>query len=102
LAARRHNCLLMKRSSARRQATAAVLVALAVAIAGPNAAQAKRVEKVCRERASLRHAPAGVPIGYLYRGDRVIVALYARRHRWVYAISARGDGWLLARALCRR
>jgi hypothetical protein len=57
---------------------------------------------VCRDRVSLRHAPGGVRIGYLHRGDRVIVVVYARRNRWAYVISASGDGWLLTRALCRR
>jgi hypothetical protein len=67
-----------------------------------SAALAERAHTVCRDRVSLRHAPGGVTIGYLYRGDRVIVTLYARRHRWAYGIGADGYGWLLTRALCRR
>jgi hypothetical protein len=66
---------------------------------GPQASAAKRT-KVCRDRLTLRHAPAGVTIGYLYRGDRVIVSLYARRHRWAYVVAARGNGWVLRNGLC--
>jgi hypothetical protein len=66
------------------------------------ATAAERTQRICRDRASLRHAPGGVVIGYLFRGDRVIVTVYARRHRWAYGIGARGHGWLLTSALCRR
>jgi hypothetical protein len=72
------------------------------AFTGSQAVAAERAQRVCRDRVSLRHAPGGVRIGYLYRGDRVIVALYARRHRWAYGISVNGYGWLLTSALCRR
>jgi hypothetical protein len=65
-------------------------------------AAAKLAQEVCHDRVSLRHAPAGVRIGYLYRGDRVIVTQYARRHRWAFGVSANGYGWLLTSALCRR
>jgi hypothetical protein len=57
---------------------------------------------VCRDRISLRNVPAGVTIGYLQRGERVIVTVYARRHRWAYAITLAGQGWLLTSGLCRR
>jgi hypothetical protein len=66
------------------------------------AAKRTAAQKVCRDRVSLRHAPAGVTIGFLRRGARVIVTLYARRHRWAYVLSADGHGWLLTSALCRR
>lgn len=93
----------MESNRARRPATAIlILVLVAVLSADAPAASAKRTYSVCRDSVSLRHAPAGVTIGYLHRGDRVIVTLYARRHRWAYAISASGYGWLLTRSLCRR
>ena len=70
--------------------------------AGVVAAERAAAQRVCRDRVSLRHAPAGVRIGYLQRGDRVIATQYARRHRWAFGISANGHGWLLTSALCRR
>jgi hypothetical protein len=85
--------------------SAAVLAATIAMVLGGEAASlegAERTKRVCRERVSLRHAPAGVRIGYLHRGDRVIVVTYARRRHWAYVLSGQGYGWLLTRALCRR
>jgi hypothetical protein len=84
---------------------AAVFAATVTIVLGGDAATlqgAKRTERVCRDRVSLRHAPAGVRIGWLHRGDRVLVVTYARRRHWAYVISKSGHGWLLTRALCRR
>jgi hypothetical protein len=93
----------MKRGTASRRAMVAVVVTLALTLSSCSQALAdRRTYRVCRHAVSLRHAPAGVTIGYLHRGDRVIVTLYARRHRWAFGISAAGQGWLLTSALCRR
>jgi hypothetical protein len=115
-------CLQRGPEAARRRGTPTLIVAFTVVLgtqvalaAGATGAQERSgltdsgavaeraaAQRVCRDRVSLRHAPGGVRIGYLYRGDRVIVALYARRHRWAYGISVNGYGWLLTNALCRR
>ena len=93
----------MNRGTASRQAVAAVIVMLALTLSSCSEALAdRRTHRVCRDTVSLRHAPAGVTIGYLHRGDRVIVTLYARRHRWAFGISTAGHGWLLTSALCPR
>jgi hypothetical protein len=82
---------------------AAVIVTLAVTLSSCSQALAeRRTYNVCRDTVGLRHAPAGATIGYLHRGDRVIVTLYARRHRWAFGISTGGHGWLLTSSLCRR
>ena len=98
----------MKRTAAFVMVTLTVMLGTDVTSRGApaspasaDAAAADRTQRVCRDRVSLRHAPAGVRVGYLYRGDRVIVVLYARRKRWAYVISTRGNAWLLTRALCR-
>jgi hypothetical protein len=86
-----------------KRSAAVFAMTLTMTLAGGLAADAaERAQRVCRDRISLRHAPGGVRIGYLHRGDRVIVVVYARRNRWAYVISTSGDGWLLTRALCRR
>jgi hypothetical protein len=93
----------MKGGTARRRTMAAVIVILAVALSTSSQALAgKRTYRVCRDTVSLRHAPAGARIGLLRRGTRVIVTLYARRHRWAYVLSAEGHGWVLTSGLCRR
>jgi hypothetical protein len=92
----------MKRGTARRRTMAAVIVALVVLATFSQALAESRTYKVCRDSVSLRHAPAGVTIGFLRRGARVIVTLYARRHRWAYVLSAEGHGWVLTGGLCRR
>jgi hypothetical protein len=95
--------VLMKGGTDRRRATAAVVLVLAVWLSiCAQAFAEKRTYRVCRDTVSLRHAPAGVKIGSLRRGTRVIVTLYARRHRWAYVLSAEGHGWLLTSGLCRR
>jgi hypothetical protein len=81
----------------------AIIVILAVALStGSHALAEKRTYRVCRDTVSLRHAPTGARIGSLRRGTRVIVTLYARRHRWAYVLSAEGHGWVLTSGLCHQ
>jgi hypothetical protein len=82
---------------------AAVIVTLVLTLSSCSQALAEgRTYRVCRDTVSLRHAPAGVTIGHLDRGARVIVTLFARRHRWAFGVSTAGYGWLLTSALCHR
>ncbi|WP_445152607.1 SH3 domain-containing protein [Baekduia sp. Peel2402] len=77
-----------------------------VALVAPTAAAAKQApppkRKLCVDRVTVRDAPHGFAVGYLYRPQKLSV--YGRPvDRWVL-IRARDGlmGWVPERALCRR
>ena len=81
---------------------AALLLAVALPAAQPADAAARSSKRtVCRAGTALRYSPGGAEIGRLNSGDRVIVVDYARHRRWAYVVSRHGNGWIVARALCR-
>jgi Bacterial SH3 domain len=76
-------------------ATCAVLAA-----AAPAAAAAPRAERICSQRATVLDSPRGLPIGVLYRGDRVTLLKRDRTRAWVRVRStAPITGWVTRRSL---
>lgn len=74
-------------------------VALA-AVAFPAAAAAASVERVCAPQVTVLDSPRGLPVGVLYRGDRVIVVKRDGTRRWVRVRSAAPiAGWITSRSL---
>lgn len=91
------------RSAADRSPIAAV-VALAVVLSAPAAAEAaERKLTVCKSRVAVTSSPRGFTVGYLYRGDRVTVVrrTASRRYRRIVTASEL-RGWIVASALCAR
>lgn len=94
-------------SSSRASALLAV-VALALVAAAPASASAKQApppppkRKLCVERVTVRDAPHGFAVGYLYRPQKLSVFGRPVDH-WVL-VRAPDDlmGWVPERALCRR
>lgn len=86
-------------------ATVSVLVALVLA-AAPAAHAARRVppptRSLCADRVTVRDAPYGYAIGYLYRPQRLAV-LGRPVDRWVLIRAHEGlMGWIPNGALCPR
>jgi hypothetical protein len=70
-------------------------------IPSPSGAARSKKRTICRDQTALRYSPGGPETGRLQRGDRVVLVDYARRKRWAYVLSARGNGWVVTRAFCR-
>lgn len=82
-----------------RLITAATCASLATA-AFPAAAAAARVERICAPRATVLDSPRGLPVGVLYRGDRVTLLKRDRSRAWVRVRSAAPiSGWVTSRSL---
>jgi len=74
-------------------------VALAAA-AFPAAAAAASVERICVPEATVLDSPRGLPVGVLYRGDRVRVLKRDGTRRWIRVRSgAPISGWITARSV---
>ena len=76
----------------------AVTCAVFAAVA-PAAAAAPR-EEICAPRATVYDSPRGLPVGVLYRGDRVTLLKRDRTRAYVRIRSAAPiTGWITKRAL---
>jgi hypothetical protein len=74
-------------------------VALAAA-AFPAAAAATSVERICAPQVTVLDSPRGLPVGVLYRGDRVIVLKRDGTRRWIRVRSAAPiAGWITKRSV---
>ena len=74
-------------------------VALAAA-AFPAAAAAASVERICVPEATVLDSPRGLPVGVLYRGDRVRVLKRDGTRRWIRVRSAAPiSGWITSRSV---
>lgn len=70
------------------------------AAAFPAAAAAASGERICAAQVTVLDSPRGLPVGVLYRGDRVIVLKQDRTRRWVRVRSAAPiSGWIMSRSV---
>jgi hypothetical protein len=76
--------------------TGAALAAAAV----PAAAAAASTERICAPEVTVLDSPRGLPIGVLYRGDRVSVLKRDGSRRWIRVRSAAPiSGWITKRSI---
>ncbi len=84
----------------RLRLTYTVTGAALAAAAFPAAAAAASVERVCAPQVTVLDSPRGLPVGVLYRGDRVIVLKRDGTRRWIRVRSgAPISGWITSRSV---
>lgn len=83
-----------------RLRTALVTTGAIFAAAAPAAAATSRYEHICTPRATVLDSPRGLPVGVLYRGDRVKVLRRDGSRAWIRVRSAAPvTGWITKRSL---
>lgn len=86
---------------------AAVAVAAAASIAAPAAAAAERragTRDVCAKSVYVKRAPGVIPVGSVYRGEKVQITRYSKSRRFAHIVAPRPGftvrGWVERTYLC--
>ena len=76
------------------------MTGVAFAAAAFPAAAAARVERICVPQVTVLDSPRGLPVGVLYRGDRVTLCTRDGPRRWIRVRSAAPiSGWITKRSV---
>jgi len=84
----------------RLRLTCIVTGAVMAAAAFPAAAAGASVERICAPEVTVLDSPRGLPVGVLYRGDKVVVLKRDGTRRWIRVrSSAPISGWITSRSV---